>query len=167
MGRLNQDAVIALILLLICSVLFWSTFSIRTADYGTLAPSTWPRVVIFLMWLLSAIYLVQSIQLGPQPSDGNSEPRPSGILGWLKHWKNPIICFALFFAFLVTLPVLGSLIGGITFVFLLMSLLGGFAPRDMLIHLVLAVATIGGVWAIFTYWLGVLLPPGIIFSPLL
>jgi putative tricarboxylic transport membrane protein len=166
MSRLNQDAIIALILLLVCSILFWSTFSIRTADYGTLAPSTWPRVVIFLLWLLSAIYLFQSIQKGSDPSVKAAVARQPGLFGWLAHWKNPIICFVLFFGFLLSLPILGSLIGGVAFVFLLMSFLGGFAPRDMAIHMVLALTTIGTVWAIFTFWLGVLLPPGIILSPI-
>ena len=43
MRRLNQDAVIAVFLLLASGVLFWATFSIRTPDYGVLTPSAWPR----------------------------------------------------------------------------------------------------------------------------
>ncbi len=165
MKRLNQDAVIAIVLLLASGILFWSTFSIRTADYGVLAPSAWPRVIIIALGILSAIYLVQSIQDGSGEFYEGTADRAPGIKGWLVYWKNPIICFVLFFAFLLTLPVFGSLIGGVLFVFLLMSFLGGFAPRDMLVHAALALATVGGMWAIFTYGLGVLLPPGMIFSP--
>ena len=165
MRRLNQDAVIAIILLLASGVLFWSTFSIRTADYGVLAPSTWPRVITVALGILSAIYLAQSIKKDDGEVYEGTADRDPGIMAWLVYWKNPIICFVLFFAFLITLPVFGSLIGGILFVFFLMGFLGGFAPRAMLVHAALATATVGGMWAIFTYGLGVLLPSGMIFSP--
>jgi predicted membrane-bound spermidine synthase len=67
-------------------------------------------------------------------------------------------------AYLVTLPYLGSLIGGLAFVFTLMSVLGGWSPRNLALHALLAVVTVGGMWCIFTFGLGVLLPPGEIFS---
>ena len=60
--------------------------------------------------------------------------------------------------------MLGSLIGGVLFVFTLMSVLGGWSPRNLALHATLALVTVGGMWSIFTYGLGVLLPPGEIFS---
>ncbi len=64
MGRLSRDTVIAIVLLMACGILFWSTFSIRDPDYGQLTPSTWPRVVLGVLTLLSVIYLVQSLRQG-------------------------------------------------------------------------------------------------------
>ncbi len=170
MGRLNRDAVIAIVLLMACGVLFWSTFSIRVPDYGQLKPSTWPRVVLAALTLLSAIYLIQSLRQGPAPKDDYIEdadgPGPApGLLGWIAYWRNPIWCFVLFFLYLVTLPVLGSLIGGVLFVFTLMGVLGGWRPRNLLQHAALALITVGGMWGLFTFGLGVILPPGEIFSP--
>ena len=165
MRRLNQDAIIAIILLLVTGVLFWSTFSIRNPDYGVLAPSAWPRTIIIGLGILSAIYLLQSIKDGPDSVNGaETTDRDPGFKAWLIYWKNPIICFFIFFLYLVTLPILGSLIGGVCFVFGLMSLLGGIAPRDMALHAVLSLATVGGMWSIFTFGLDVLLPTGVIFS---
>ena len=164
MRRLNQDAIIAIILLMASGVLFWATLSIRSPDYGALAPSTWPQVIIVVMAILSAIYLVQSLKQGVD--ENISEPdREPGLVNWFIYWKNPIFCFALFFVYLFTLPYLGSLIGGVLFVFILMGILGGFAPKSMAVHALLALATVGGMWAIFTYGLEVILPPGVIFSP--
>ena len=40
MGRLNRDAVIAMVLLVFCGVFFWASFDIRQPDYGVLLPST-------------------------------------------------------------------------------------------------------------------------------
>ncbi len=170
MGRLNRDAIIAIVLLMACGVLFWSTFSIRTPDYGQLSPSTWPRVILAALALLSVIYLIQSLRRAPdsEPGPGPDEdgaPRRPGLLGWILYWRNPIWCFVLFFAYLVTLPVLGSLIGGVAFVFTLMCVLGGWTPKHLLQHAALALITVGGMWSIFTFGLGVLLPSGMIFSP--
>lgn len=167
MKRLNQDAVIAILLLMASGVLFWSTFSIRTADYGVLAPSTWPRVIILSLSVLSIVYLIQSLKQegGPDDVESSASERDPGFKGWVLYWRNPIICFALFLAYLVALPVLGSLIGGVSFVFVLMGILGGFTLQNMMVHGVLSLATVGGMWAIFTYGLDVLLPAGMIFSP--
>jgi hypothetical protein len=163
---LNSDSMIAIILLAACGILFWATFDIRVPDYGQLKPSTWPRVIICVLALLSAIYLVQSLrQAAVEPSDDEPSSLSLGILGWLNYWRNPIICFVAFLVYLLTLPVLGSLIGGVLFVFLLMGALGSWTLRNQFVHGVLAVVTVGGMWAIFTYGLGVILPTGEIFSP--
>lgn len=167
---ISRDAVIAIVLLMACGILFWSTFSIRVPDYGQLRPSTWPRVILGVLTLLSAIYLVQSLRRGPTAEDepGRSDDSPGpepGLIGWILYWRNPLWCFGLFFAYLVTLPVLGSLIGGVLFVFTLMGVLGGWTAKNLVQHAALALISVGGMWSIFTYGLGVILPPGEIFSP--
>ncbi len=165
MQRINRDSVLAIALLVGCGVLFWASFDIRQPDYGVLMPSTWPRLVIAVLTLLSFIYLFQSLRAGPDLDQETPAIKEVGWIGFFAYWRNPIICFAMFFAFLASLPVLGMLIGGISFVFLLMCLLGGWAPRQLLIHLVLAILTIGAMWSLFTFGLGVMLPDGIIYSP--
>ena len=165
MRRLNQDAVIAIFLLLASGICFWATFSIRTPDYGVLTPSAWPRVIIFALALLSFIYLIQSLKKGvPADADMADPARKPGLKGWFVYWQNPIYCFALFLTYLLTLPVLGSLIGGVTFVFTLMCILGGASRQKLVLHAALSLATVGGMWCIFTFGLEVILPPGIIFS---
>ncbi len=165
MRRLNQDAVIAIFLILASGVLFWSTFSIRSPDYGVLAPSAWPRVIIIVLAILSVIYLIQSVGKEQPAADQKAQAgRQPGVAGWLVYWKNPIFCFVLFLVYLLTLPLLGSLIGGVSFVFILMSILGGISKENVLTHATLALATVGGMWIIFTYGLEVILPQGVIFS---
>jgi hypothetical protein len=170
MGRLNRDAVIAIVLLTACGILFWSTFDIRAPDYGQLKPSTWPRTVLAALTLLCLIYLIQSVRNGPAAADEYDDredgPAPgTGLVGWIAYWRNPLWCFGLFFLYLVTLPYLGSLIGGVAFVFTLMGVLGGWKPASLVQHAALALITIGGMWSLFTYGLGVFLPQGEIFSP--
>jgi putative tricarboxylic transport membrane protein len=166
MGRLNRDTYVAIVLLLVCGVLFWASFDIRQPDYGTLPPSTWPRIILAVLSLLSLIYLFQSLrahpEAGEEPAESEREP---GIKGWFAYWRNPILCFVMFLVYLVTLPVLGMLIGSMTFVFVLMGLLGGWDRRRLLIHAIVTVCTVGVMWSLFTFGLGVMLPPGMIFNP--
>ena len=164
MGRLNRDVLAAIFLLVVCGVFFWASFDIRQPDYGTLPPSTWPRIIIGALSVLSLIYLVQSLQHGP------AEPEPvqrraAGLAGWLAYWRNPLLCFACFGLFLVSLPVLGMLIGASAFVFVLMGMLGGWSVRNVAIHAAVALGAVGTMWVLFTYGLGVMLPAGMIFNP--
>ena len=41
MGIPNRDTITAIVLLLLCGVLFWVSFDIRSPDYGILLPSAW------------------------------------------------------------------------------------------------------------------------------
>lgn len=169
MSHINRDTVVAIVLLILTGVFFWASFEIREPNYGVLPPSAWPRLIIAALGLLSFVYLIQSVQAG-RDDTGRSEQRcdntPRGVVEFFMYWRNPIYCFALFLAFLLTLPVLGMLFGGISFVFLLLNMLGGWEPRRLIMHALIALLTIGTMWTIFTFVLKVILPTGIIFDPL-
>ncbi|MGI9510291.1 MAG: tripartite tricarboxylate transporter TctB family protein, partial [Geminicoccaceae bacterium] len=87
---------------------------------------------------------------------------PAGAARFFGYWRNVIWCFSLFLGYLLALPFVGMLIGGVTFAFLLMNALGGWQPRQLLLHAVIALAAVGGMWALFTFGLKVPLPPGMI-----
>ena len=164
-GWLNRDTILAILLLVGCGVLMTATFEIREPDYGQLSPATWPRVIIGLLTLLCVIYLVQSIKNGPDTGAPiASVERPPGIAGFFAYWRNVFICFTLFFAYLYALPWVGMLVGGVLFVFFLLNALGGWSPRQLMIHVLIALVSVGGMWCLFTYGLGVLLPGGELFS---
>lgn len=169
MGRLNRDTIAAIFLLLLCGVFFWASFDIRQPDYGTLPPSTWPRIILGVLSVLSLVYLIQSLRQGSAETDRDRgaapEERAPGFTGWISYWRNPLYCFALFFLFLLSLPVLGMLIGGISFVFLLLGMLGGWGRQSVLVHAAVAIVTVGAMWSLFTFGLGVILPTGMIFNP--
>lgn len=154
--HLNRDTIVAIVLLLICGVFAQQSFEIREPGYGQMSPAAWPRLIVAILTFLSAIYLVQSLRQGPDaPTEG-----PRGIAAFVSHWRNVLWCFALFLAYLLSMPVLGMLIGGTLFVFLLLNALGGWSVRLMALHAVIALVTIGGMWSLFTFGLKVFLPPG-------
>ncbi len=171
---INRDVIIAICLLVICGVLMIASFDIREPDYGQLSPATWPRTLVVILSVLSLIYLVQSIRRTARPSDAiddsdvdsNSESSPSLAqpIEFFRYWQNVFWCFSLFAIYLITMPWLGMLVGATLFVFLLLNCLGGWSPRLLLLHATIAIVVIGGMWSLFTYGLGVLLPSGELFS---
>jgi len=165
MTRVNRDTVVAILLLVGCGVLLNASFDIREPDYGQLSPAAWPRAIVGVLTFLSLIYLVQSIRRGvPVEPAEPAETTPRGFGEWIAHWRNVFWVFALFLAYLLALPWLGMLVGGMAFVFLLLNALGGWSPGKLALHAVLAGVSVGGMWSIFTFGLGVLLPRGELFG---
>jgi putative tricarboxylic transport membrane protein len=159
MDRLNRDVYVAVVLLLFCGVMFSASFDIRQPDYGMLPPSAWPRVILGVLSFLGVIYLMQSLRRGAD-APGAHPGQPTTMAGWIAYWRNPIFCFALFACYLAAIPWLGMLISGISFVFALLTVLGGWQPRQLVLHAAVAVGTVGGMWSLFTFALRVLLPRG-------
>ena len=167
MAHVNRDTGIAIFLLLCCGVLIWSSLGIRDPGYGMLAPAAWPQAVLALLTALCLVYLARSLRRGASATPTSDEPaRDPGLSGWLRYYRNPILCYLVYFAFLASLPVFGALLGGILLVFGLLSVLGGFGGRQVLIHGVIAVLSVGAMWSLFTFALRVILPQGMIFTTL-
>lgn len=162
MHRMNRDAWVAVFLLLFTGFMFWASFDIRVPDYGVLAPSAWPRVILVALGILSLVYLIQSLRAEPEELDEAASDEPDSLIGYISYWRNPIICFVLFACYLALIPVLGMLLDGMLFVFVLLCALGGWSPRDLAVHAAVAVIAVGGMWSIFTFGLNVLLPTGMI-----
>jgi hypothetical protein len=154
---LNRDTIVAVFLLLLCGVLFWATTQIRDPGFDQMGADVWPRIMLVLLAGLSLAYLVQSLGAG---ATGSADDDTSAGPGWWARYQNPLWCFVLFFAFLVTMPYLGMLVGGILFVFAMMSVLGGWSPRLIVLHAAIAVLSVGAMWSIFTFGLRVMLPEG-------
>ena len=162
LSRLNRDVYIAIVLLLLCGAFFAASFDVREIDYGILKPTAWPRIILVAMTILSLIYLVQSLRRGAPPDDAE----PFSMKGVLGKYRNPLWCYFLFLLFLLTLDYLGMLIGGVLFVFCLLTVIGGWSKRNLISHALIAVIMVGAMWALFTYALGVIFPQGEIFTTL-
>lgn len=156
MPRINADLVIALLLMVLCAVFFYETFALQKVYLSIIGAKLWPRVVVIVLFVLSSLYLIQSLRA----ERGSQVENPMTARDWLKDNRNVIGCFALYGLFLLTLPYLGMLIGGSLFVFAVLTLIGQTSRRAHLIHAIIALGSIGGMWAVFTYALGVILPAG-------
>ncbi len=161
MRRVGADAIIALLLLVLCAELYRETFHFRVPSFATMSVGTWPRFVLIVLAVLCVIMLVQSL-LSPTPVRRlDSEGEAAEPAKPVSH-RNALICFGMFAAFLVSLHWLGMLIAGVAFVFLMQELMG---PRDLksrVLHAAIAFISVGGMWAVFTFALRVILPEGMI-----
>lgn len=168
MPRVNRDTLAAIALLVVTGVFFIATFDIRTPDYGQLNPAVWPRAVLGILAFLLLIYLVQSLRRGDEDHGEQQDEdffEGDGTIGHrARAWRNVFWCFGLFLVYLLALPWLGMLVAGMAFVFLLLTALGGWTPRLMAVHAAVAALTVGGMWSLFTYGLGVFLPRGELFG---
>jgi hypothetical protein len=160
MPRLSRDVVTALFLVALTCVFFAATFSIRVTSYGTVGSDVWPRAILVVLGALCVLYLVNSLR---GLYDTDSEKPGGGLTGWFARYRNALWCFAMYGLFLITLPDLGILIGGILFVFIVLNLMGGWRLAQLGAHGAIAICTMGAMWAIFTFGLRVILPEGVLF----
>ena len=155
---LNRDALVAVFFLFLCGSMFIATLSLPEAMFNQMSPALWPRIILVPLALLSAVLLVKSQR---SPAGAKTAERPR-FGDWLRSYRNPILCFVLFFLFLATMPVLGMLLGGLLYVFLTLSVLGGWRAKQLVLHAAISAFFVIGMWAVFTLMLGVFLPEGII-----
>ena len=160
--RITRDLCVSFLLVALCVVSFGATDYIRQPSYASISARLWPRITLALMLGIVLIYFAQSVvQAVRLPAQ--SERQLQATTFWQRH-GNALITFALFFAFLALLPVLGMLLDGIAFVFILQAVLGETGGRATVRHALVAIITVGAMWALFTYWLGVIMPTGMIIN---
>jgi hypothetical protein len=156
MARSKRDVFAAVILLVLTCVFYAATFTIKKTGFGTVGSEVWPRAILAGQGVLCILYLANALG-GRYPAD---QGPGNGLAGWFATYRNALICFLLYAVFLITLPYAGMLIGSILFVFLLLNFLGGWGPRRLALHGVIAVMAMGAMWAVFTFGLRVILPEG-------
>ena len=159
MSRLNRDTVVAVFFLLFCGVFYAASLEIEQTTYATIGAEVWPQLIIGLLFALSLIYLFQSVA-----GAHGKKTEATGAAGFLARYRNAIWCYGLFLAFLLSLDILGMLLGGILFVFLSLTVLGERTPKTIAIHAAVAVVSVGAMWSIFTFALRVILPQGVVLN---
>ena len=151
----NRDTIAALCLILASGGLMLASLEIREPDYGVLSPATWPRLIIFILGLLSIIYFVQSMRVPPIKAPSTDRQT---LPAFFSYWRNVFYVFIIFGLYLLALPYVGMLVGNMLFSFVLLTALGGWRP--IILHACVALLASGGMWLLFTYVLEVFLPRG-------
>jgi putative tricarboxylic transport membrane protein len=120
---INKDTIVAIFLLLFCGIMINSSFDIEDPGYQGMKASFWPTIVLCLLSVMSLVMLIKSMV---SPTDNNLNSENTNSQNIFFKYKNASICFLMFILFLAFLDYLGMLIGGVLFVFGLLTLLGGF-----------------------------------------
>tara|TARA_R110000787_G_scaffold16622_25_gene50873 strand:- start:123053 stop:123556 length:504 start_codon:yes stop_codon:yes gene_type:complete len=165
MAGLNRDALTAIVLLIVEAVFLQQTFQIREMSFATMGADVWPKAILIPLILCTLGYLAQSLRRGPDVAAEGEADGDAAVSGhWLYRYRNVFFCYGLFLAFLLTLDFFGMLIGGVLFVFLALTVMGGASPRALALHAFIALLSVGTMWSIFTFALRVILPEGVILS---
>jgi ABC-type methionine transport system permease subunit len=166
MAVLNRDVLTAIVLLVVEAIFLQQTFQIREMSFATMGADVWPKTILVPLILCTLAYLARSVKNSGGTAAGTDDDAAGsqGFIGWLTTYRNVFYCYGLFLLFLLTLDFLGMLIGGVLFVFLALTAMGGASPRALVIHALTAIVSVGAMWSIFTFALRVILPEGEIFS---
>ena len=155
--NIKKDTIVAIFLLLFCGIMINSSFDIEDPGYQGMKASFWPTIVLCLLSIMCLVMLIKSV-IAEAEHDLNSND--TNLTNVFFKFKNASICFLMFVLFLAFLDYLGMLIGGVLFVFGLLTMLGGFELKKIINHIIISIITIGIMWSIFTFGLKVILPEG-------
>ena len=155
--NIKKDTIISIFLLLFCGIMINSSFDIEDPGYQGMKASFWPTIVICLLSIMCLVMLIKSVVT---EAENNLNSNDTNLTNVFFKFKNASICFLMFVLFLAFLDYLGMLIGGVLFVFGLLTMLGGFELKKIINHFIISIVTIGIMWSIFTFGLKVILPEG-------
>ena len=155
--NIKKDTIVAISLLLFCGIMINSSFDIEDPGYQGMKASFWPTIVLCLLSIMCLVMLIKSVVT---EAENNLNSNDTNLINVFFKFKNASICFLMFVLFLAFLDYLGMLIGGVLFVFGLLTMLGGFELKKIINHLIISIITIGIMWSIFTFGLKVILPEG-------
>ncbi len=155
--NIKKDTIVAIFLLLFCGIMINSSFDIEDPGYQGMKASFWPTIVLCLLSIMCLVMLIKSMVTG---AENNLNSNDTNLTNVFFKFKNASICFLMFVFFLAFLDYLGMLIGGVLFVFGLLTMLGGFELKKIINHFIISIITIGIMWSIFTFGLKVILPEG-------
>jgi len=155
--NIKKDTIIAIFLLLFCGIMINSSFDIEDPGYQGMKASFWPTIVLCLLSIMCLVMLIKSVVT---ETENNINSNDTNLTNVFLKFKNASICFLMFVFFLAFLDYLGMLIGGVLFVFGLLTMLGGFELKKIINHFIISIITIGIMWSIFTFGLKVILPEG-------
>ncbi len=155
--NIKKDTIVAISLLLFCGIMINSSFDIEDPGYQGMKASFWPTIVLCLLSIMCLVMLIKSVVT---EAENNLNSNDTNLTNVFFKFKNASICFLMFVLFLAFLDYLGMLIGGVLFVFGLLTMLGGFELKKIINHFIISIITIGIMWSIFTFGLKVILPEG-------
>ena len=155
--NIKKDTIVAIFLLLFCGIMINSSFDIEDPGYQGMKASFWPTIVLCLLSIMCLVMLIKSVVT---EAENNLNSNDTNLTNVFFKLKNASICFLMFVLFLACLDYLGMLIGGVLFVFGLLTMLGGFELKKIINHFIISIITIGIMWSIFTFGLKVILPEG-------
>ncbi|TLP60307.1 tripartite tricarboxylate transporter TctB family protein [Parasedimentitalea maritima] len=137
--------------------LYLSAEHIPSSRFEVLGAAAFPRFVFAAIFLIAVIAIVDSLRKIPGHAWGRFG---SEVQHWLKTRYLVIVCFVVFAAYLLLVPILGFSIASFAFVFGLQLILMPRKPLTLLVAVLVALAFSFGLNAMFAEFFNVFLPRG-------
>jgi uncharacterized membrane protein YfcA len=152
-GEGLADAVIGLLLLGLAAALFWMSRDIPSPPFVPVTPAFFPRVLAGVLAGLAALLVLR----GSRRRGRDGEPRAArGPL------RPAVLVYGALAAYAFAIPRLGFYASTFVFLLVLVGLLGERTARGAVRALAVAVATTAACYAVFTGYLRLFLPEGLL-----
>lgn len=155
---LGRDGIAGLVCLTLSIGMFALTFGLPPAAMVPVGPAFYPRIVILLFGLLSAMLIVFDLRAARGGRPGTAVPAAAGAQ---PNYRLVLATFIEFGLYIVILPLIGFRIS--TFLFVLALEVTLEWPRDTkrwALMVAVAIATSAACYFVFEDYLSVLLPRG-------
>ncbi|WP_417604936.1 tripartite tricarboxylate transporter TctB family protein [Primorskyibacter flagellatus] len=139
------------------AVLMHQTTFVRNFPSTRFGAEIWPQIVIGIIGVLALVMILNGWRKRNYP-DAAAAHGMGGKLG-----GRDVIAlgvFASFGFFVYAVPLIGTPLAGFVMVMAILSFIGEPRPRMIMIHTVIALASVGLMWIIFTNVLKVIMPTG-------
>lgn len=157
---LSRDGISGLVCLAISVALLTQTFGLPPAAIVPIGPAFYPRVVLFLLLILSVILIALDLQ-AMRTARAGTAAAPAPAAGGAPNYRLVLATFIEFGLYIALLPPLGFRISTFLFVFALqLTLEWPRSNKHWALAVLIAVATSLICYLIFQDYLSVLLPRG-------
>ena len=156
---LSRDGWAGLAVLAASLVLFWLTLGLKDSPMVPIGPDFYPRIVLGIMAVLSAMLIAADVWSGWRRQGGSPAEAPA--VPEKRNYRLVVLTFAVFAVYVLLLPYLGFRIATFLFVAALQAVLGkpqGW--RRWAIVISAALGTVIVTYLAFEVYLSVLLPRG-------
>jgi hypothetical protein len=151
----GRDAITGIVVLVASLALYWATLGIDSNPLVPVSPALYPRIVLGLTAAFAALVVLQGVLAGRRPGQAGAAMGPRSRYGMVA------AMFALFGAYVLSLPYLGFRIATVAF---LVAMQAALEPprgwRRWATVTVVAVLTTAVIYYMFDQYLQVLLPRG-------
>lgn len=151
---MHRDAVVGGLLTVLSVLLLWQTRGIPHPPLIPLGPAFYPRVILVVFLVLSALLTLSGLRAGRAGAGGGD------WRAWLVRYRLILGGFVLFGLYVLAMPVLGYLLSTVLFTGAMQWLLGRRGLRRLPAVLAVAAGTAVVTWLVFERYLYVLLPRG-------
>src|SRR5690625_3291429 len=149
-----KDRIFSIVVIIVCIVMFLETFNFSTSSPYNTGPELFPRIIILIVFLLSAALLIKSFFT-------KSEGRKTfiSLKEFIDHYGSTILFFISFLIYTILLPILGFIFATLLFMFFAQTILTGFKKKKLLLlNVVISSISTIGVYFTFTEVLSLWLP---------